>query len=231
MSTTLDFLCGLAAGWSQILTGQPLDFIKTKFQLSNATGMTATKFAREILKDHGLLGFYRGSSSLFFGFSFTIALEFAIYEACKKYFLSCYQNVSGNIPEEVLSIKEIMVSGGIVGTFVSFVYCPVEYAKIQKQTLRHTKESSLTLLLKEMYNNKLKNIYKGFSATFLRETIGSAFYYGSYENAVRQICKYKGVPRRFADYSDYLLAGSIAGLSYWVMVYPFDVIKTKIQTG
>lgn len=98
MSTTLDFVCGLAAGWSQILTGQPLDFIKTKYQLSSAQNVSATKFAKEIVKDHGLLGFYRGSSSLFLGFSFTIALEFAIYEACKKFILSRYENVKGSLP-------------------------------------------------------------------------------------------------------------------------------------
>lgn len=86
----LDFLCGLAAGWSQILTGQPLDFIKTKYQLSKAANIRATEIAREIVKDHGVLGFYRGASSLFLGFSFTIALEFSIYEACKKQLLQKY---------------------------------------------------------------------------------------------------------------------------------------------
>lgn len=114
---------------------------------------------------------------------------------------------------------------------VAFVYCPVEYAKIQKQTLTHTKQGSLQILLKQLYRNQLKNIYKGLSATILRETIGSAFYYGSYENAVRQICKFNGNSRRFANYSDYLLAGAIAGLSYWTVAYPLDVIKTKLQIG
>lgn len=33
-NTGLDLLCGLAAGWSQIIVGQPLDYIKTKMQLS-----------------------------------------------------------------------------------------------------------------------------------------------------------------------------------------------------
>jgi hypothetical protein len=46
MSTTLDFLCGLAAGWSQIVTGQPLDYIKTKFQLSKTVNSSAIEFAR-----------------------------------------------------------------------------------------------------------------------------------------------------------------------------------------
>lgn len=73
--SSVDFVCGLVAGWSQILTGQPLDFIKLKFQLSECSSNNSTiNFAKEIIKDHGLIGFYRGSSSLFFGFSCTIAL-------------------------------------------------------------------------------------------------------------------------------------------------------------
>lgn len=65
----------------------------------------------------------------------------------------------------------------------------------------------------------------------MRETIGSAIYYASYESAVRKICDFRGTLRRFASYSDYLMAGAFAGLSYWTISYPFDVIKTKIQAG
>lgn len=39
------------------------------------------------------------------------------------------------------------------------------------------------------------------------------------------------IPRRFANYSDYLMAGSLAGLGYWTVSYPLDVIKTKTQAG
>lgn len=48
---------------------------------------------------------------------------------------------------------------------------------------------------------------------------------------MRQLCKYQGNARKNANYSDYLMAGSIAGLSYWTIAYPFDVIKTKLQMG
>ena len=65
----------------------------------------------------------------------------------------------------------------------------------------------------------------------MRQTIGSAIYYASYQNAVRQLCKYQGNTRKNANYSDYLMAGSIAGLSFWTIAYPFDVIKTKLQMG
>jgi hypothetical protein len=31
-----DFICGLFAGWSQILTGQPFDYIKTIYQTEHS---------------------------------------------------------------------------------------------------------------------------------------------------------------------------------------------------
>ena len=76
METLTDFLCGLAAGWSQIITGQPFDYLKTKAQLSNSkiSKNLLVQFSKDIILEHGIMGFYRGSSSLFFGFAFTIGI-------------------------------------------------------------------------------------------------------------------------------------------------------------
>lgn len=52
MQTAFDFACGLMAGWSQLIIGQPFDFLKTKSQLSNDKIClnSIKKFAREIVK-------------------------------------------------------------------------------------------------------------------------------------------------------------------------------------
>lgn len=144
-NSSLDFMCGLAAGWSQILTGQPLDFIKTKFQLDPSNRHGFLTFAKQILREHGPLGFYRGSSSLFYGFAFTIALEFAIYEKV-KHELMRYHQATHLIAEDFLSLAEIGLAGSIVGVIVSFVYCPIEYAKIISQTNPHIKHGSFRIL-------------------------------------------------------------------------------------
>ena len=48
-----------------------------------------------------------------------------------------------------------------------------------------TNQSSLTLFFKELAANGIKNIYRGFWLTMLREVYGSVCYYGTYEAMVR----------------------------------------------
>jgi solute carrier family 25 (mitochondrial carnitine/acylcarnitine transporter), member 20/29 len=73
-----DFCCGLLAGWAQVIVGQPFDFVKVKIQTAVCDTPILT-IARDIKKEFGLKGFYRGSSSLFFGFAFVIGTEFLVY--------------------------------------------------------------------------------------------------------------------------------------------------------
>jgi hypothetical protein len=66
-----DFCCGLLAGWAQVIVGQPFDFVKVKIQTA-LKELPIWQITREIKSEFGLKGFYRGSSSLFFGFAFVI---------------------------------------------------------------------------------------------------------------------------------------------------------------
>ena len=67
-----DFVCGLFAGWTQVIIGQPFDFVKVKIQTATDNNHSIPKITKDIYQQYGLKGFYRGSSSLFFGFAFTI---------------------------------------------------------------------------------------------------------------------------------------------------------------
>ena len=66
-----DFFCGLLAGWSQVAVGQPFDFLKVRIQTATSD-VPIFNIAKDIKGKFGIKGFYRGSSSLFFGFAFTI---------------------------------------------------------------------------------------------------------------------------------------------------------------
>jgi hypothetical protein len=169
MNCSLDVLSGLIAGLSQVILGQPLDFIKTRYQISNPPNNISTlSMAKCIVKDHGLLGLYRGSSCLLLGVPGAVAIEFWIYEATKRYVMGTHEHIFGKVPEEVLLIKEIMVCGAAVGFVSAFIYCPVEYAKIQRQASTTCSRGSFTFLIHEIATKGPKNVYHGISVTLAR---------------------------------------------------------------
>lgn len=75
--------------------------------------------------------------------------------------------------------------------------------------------------------NGIKNIYKGYWATFLRETYGSMIYFSVYEGLV----KAGSEKREKAGSWVYLGAGGAAGIGYHLFTYPIDTVKSNIQTG
>ncbi|ORZ30836.1 mitochondrial carrier domain-containing protein [Catenaria anguillulae PL171] len=86
----------------------------------------------------------------------------------------------------------------------------------------------------------LAGFYRGHLGTMLRETGGSAAWFGVYEVAIRQLIQYhqshslQGEQRVMskADLatSELLFAGALAGISYNVVLFPADVIKSRQQT-
>lgn len=91
-------------------------------------------------------GFYRGSSSLFFGFAFVIGTEFLVYEWAKKFIFNNWGQRTGDYNLGKLGLLEVAAAGGFVGWSVSAIYCPVEYVKIQKQLNSGLQRSALGIL-------------------------------------------------------------------------------------
>ena len=87
-----------------------------------------------------------------------------------------------------------------MGLVSSIFLTPIEYYKIQKQVHNY-------------YPKKLPN---GFFITFLRESIALNCYFNSYNY--------------FEKRTDVFTAGGIAGSLSWLVTYPLDTIKTRIQT-
>ena len=94
-------------------------------------------------------------------------------------------------------------SGFISGLLTSPVINYIDYCKVNRQL-----------------NNKIQysKVFKGLSASSVRESIGVSIYFGSYN----QMINYNIHP---------FLAGGFAGVSSWVFSYPFDTIKTRLQSG
>lgn len=74
-----DFVCGVLAGWTQVFFGQPFDFVKVRIQTAKHFVLPPRQIVKDIYQEHGLIGFYRGSSSLVLGFAAIIGVEFLVF--------------------------------------------------------------------------------------------------------------------------------------------------------
>jgi len=109
---------------------------------------------------------------------------------------------NGNLEKK---INNSFVSGFATGIICAPIINSFEVYKVQNQINTP----------KIMKFNYLTNL--GLSATFVRESIGTSLYFGTY-NKLRE---YRISP---------FLSGGLAGTISWLITYPIDVIKTRIQS-
>lgn len=99
-------------------------------------------------------------------------------------------------------INNFYLSGLCSGILTSFIICPIELYKIRTQSLKKINIS----------------IFTGFKNTLIRESIGSSMYFGVYNS-----CRDKDI--------SVFGSGGLAGIISCFLCYPFDTIKTRIQSG
>jgi len=75
-------------------------------------------------------------------------------------------------------------------------------------------------------NRGILGMYKGLSPTLLREVPGGLAYFTCYEVLKKSLTNVGQAPSQ----ATLLVSGGIAGVVYWGSTYPFDIIKTRIQT-
>ena len=100
------------------------------------------------------------------------------------------------------------ISGSISGFIGSIFVCPFEYFKIQKQQQIIIKYSRNTFL----------NSFKDINITLMREVPAYTLYFSSYN-----FLKKNDIPT--------FVSGGIAGTLTWLLTYPQDTIKSRLQSG
>lgn len=70
----------------------------------------------------------------------------------------------------------------------------------------------------------LKKLYLGFYPTWLRESV-LGVYFGVYDSL-----KFYSKAHNYNDKLSSLIAGGIAGVCCWAVMYPMDYAKTRIQS-
>ncbi|CAN6460311.1 unnamed protein product [Victoria cruziana] len=142
-------------------------------------------------------------------------------------------------PGAPLSVDQQMVCGAGAGVAVSFLACPTELIKCRLQAqsaLGATGGSTAAIKYNgpmDVAKHVLKSeggtmgLFKGLVPTLAREVPGNAFMFGVYELVKQYIAG--GKDTSSLGRGSLIVAGGLAGASFWMTVYPTDVVKSVIQ--
>ena len=147
----------------------------------------------------------------------------------------------------VNKINNSLIAGAAAGTVQCVVCTPAELIKLRMQVqcigtengpsisnifTKKNKKSNYVgpwETAVEIYRKEgIKGINKGMVVTMYREAPAFATYFASYD----YFCQKVAGQRSLAELGPLALCfcGGISGINAWIITYPFDVIKSRLQT-
>lgn len=245
-----DVLFGSIAGATGKVFEYPFDTVKVRLQSQsdiNPQFKGPMDCFKQTFRNEGFKGFYRGVSSPLVGAAAETASLFVFYGATQR----VVRNVTG-ITEEKLSMPTLLGCGAVAGAITSFILTPIELIKCQMQVqalyAKPASSSAISsssskaslhtvakphmgvyeLVVDNLKTSGVKGLWKGQLGTLLRETGGSAAWFGAYEYVTASF-KRRNHTTECTTFES-LLAGAAAGMSYNLSLFPADTIKSRMQT-
>ncbi|KAK9488291.1 mitochondrial carrier domain-containing protein [Lipomyces starkeyi] len=227
-----DVAAGTCGGFAQVLVGQPFDTTKVRLQSSPPGTYTGgIDVVQKLVKTEGPLAFYKGTLTPLVGVGACVSVQFGVFEGMKRFFSK--QNIS-NGKTEGLTYAQYYFAGSISGLANSILACPIEHIRIrlQTQTASAPKQFSgpMDVIRKVQQSSGITGIFRGLTPTLLREGHGMGVYFLTYEYLVNRDMATNKIERKDIPGWRLCVYGGCAGYGVWLSAYPFDVIKSKMQT-
>lgn len=188
--------------------------------------------AQTIYRNEGALAFYKGTLTPLIGIGACVSVQFgAFHEARRR--LEAY-NTSKN-QAAGLSYGQYYLAGAFAGVANSVISGPIEHVRIRLQTQPHGAarlyNGPLDCVRKlSAHQGVLAGLYRGEAVTIIREAQAYGVWFLAFEymmnaDAARNKIERKEIPSwKIAFY------GGLAGEALWLSSYPFDVVKSKMQS-
>jgi solute carrier family 25 carnitine/acylcarnitine transporter 20/29 len=179
------------------------------------------------------LAFYKGTLTPLIGIGACVSVQFGAFNYARRYFETV--NIAKGKKDSTPTYGQFYLSGAFAGIANSVVSTPVEHIRIRLQAQPHGEG--------RLYNGPVdcirkissqaglfRGVYRGEAVTLLREAQAYGLWFLTFEylmnaDAARNFIKREEIPTwKVAAY------GGLAGEALWIGSYPFDVVKSKMQT-
>ncbi|KAF8118537.1 hypothetical protein N665_0004s0022 [Sinapis alba] len=236
-----DLASGTVGGAAQIIVGHPFDTVKVKLQSQPTptpgqppryTG--AIDAVKQTVAAEGPKGLYKGMGA-----------PLATVAALNAVLFTVRGQMEGLLRSDLgvpLTISQQFVCGAGAGFAVSFLACPTELVKCRLQAQGALAGASTinSVVAAVKYDGPMdvarhvlrseggaRGLFKGLFPTFAREIPGNATMFATYEAFKRLLAG--GSDTSSLGQGSLIMAGGVAGASFWGIVYPADVVKSVLQ--
>ncbi len=173
---------------------------------------------------------YKGMFSPMIGMAFINAIVFGVQHNLMKSMDRTYLNS--------------FIAGGTAGGLQSFICCPIELIKLRMQAqtnpielfeIHHVDSQMVykdpwdaTVQVYKKYG--IRGLYKGFLITIAREIPGFGAYFACYDYLCnKSMVIFKNEHRDTIHPVTLCTCGGISGIAAWIVSYPVDVVKSRLQ--
>ncbi|EPQ56195.1 mitochondrial carrier [Gloeophyllum trabeum ATCC 11539] len=214
-----------------LCVGYPFDTVKVRFQNPEIAHRYRSTFnaITTIVREERVLGLYKGITSPLASCAFMNGLVFSSY----RFFMKVQLADANAVP----SLTQITLAGIGSGIVSSIITTPTELIKIHQQNTLGKTPSARQVALDIFRKHGVRGLYRGITATAIRDCGYGAYFFG-YEATCRYFSRTPptaipstGHPEApILTWPVLLLAGAVAGIAGWVATFPFDVVKTRVQS-
>ncbi|XP_048512183.1 mitochondrial ornithine transporter 1 isoform X2 [Athalia rosae] len=233
----IDFTAGSLGGVALVYVGQPLDTVKVKMQTFPQLYKGMVDCFMTTLRQDGIIrGLYAGTLPAVAANVAENSVLFAAYGLCQK----TIAKLSGVQKVEDLSSLGNAGAGFFAAFFSSLSLCPTELIKCQLQAMREVSTQKAApgervnfigpwqLTKRIIRAEGPAGLFRGLLSTIAREMPGYFFFFGGYE-ATRELLAKPGQNKEDIGWLNTMIAGAAGGALFWLVIFPADVIKSRIQ--
>ncbi|XP_060768158.1 solute carrier family 25 member 15b [Neoarius graeffei] len=234
LQAVIDLTAGAVGGMACVLSGQSLDTVKVKMQLFPSLYRGFLHCLVSTYRQVGIRGLYQGTTPALMANMSENAVLFMCYGFCQQ----MVRRVCGLDRNAALSDVQKACAGSVASFFSSFVLCPTELVKCRLQVMSEMASSGKITSAHTSVWSVIKSIMKtegpsgffqGLTSTIAREMPGYLFFFGAYELCLSVFSTHLRCSKEDIGVVPTVVSGGVGGACLWLIIYPMDCVKSRIQ--
>lgn len=162
-----------------------------------------------------------------------MSVQFGAFHAARRWLEA--RNASSGHSTTDLSYAQYFAAGAFAGVANAPLSGPIEHIRIRLQSQPHGAgrlyNGPLDCIRKiSAHNGALSGLYRGEAVTVWREAFAYGAWFTTFEYLMNSDAARNGIDRKEIPTYKIALYGGLAGEVLWLASYPFDVVKSKMQT-